>query len=612
MLITIRWPTNHVRQYNCTTYTTFFTHSRMEHEQVISKVQASSAQDAVAVLRAEIIMELQNKQKCSYGSYECTQLSIEGYKYCLKHILSDKNAPFKQCTYIYQSSGKRCHLPAPKGDKKEYGYCSEHALKSTLLRNRQNSKCPSAPSAEHILHSLAHYVKRARSKNVSSSSFMDESERNSQDEIGELKATKCVDPFKDLDASAIHNAQCNEVLDLCSDSESDVEASTCATVWHDANADSSDNESIDSEEEDVLKHANVYTAEEISLLTRDKLVRLQSLYIEQYRYLQYLLKEKRRKYIHSLKREKETCCNIFNQVHDNPKEQRLYKKLKQYNKYHRTYGEEAILSKKLHDLRAKISDGLTVKSSGHSKCIFTEGGVKCVGKSIPMAKHCRKHILEDQSQVLFKSCGKMNGDVECTTPVEAIFDDSTCHLHMDVPPIRSYNQPRNACSLQKESESDADDTIELPPYYAMPKTENVKSELIDYSLTPELPKMETLPSILFEETTESIPSELSDFSKNFEEDKTLDDEDLEINVTSRSVSETFMDQGKSVPDESISDDRQVKGTVLNEKEGNIDVEDQSDEKDNIINENIEDMELTSNQDPKSNDATTNEENMKEI
>lgn len=36
----------------------------------------------------------------------------------------------------------------------------------------------------------------------------------------------------------------------------------------------------------------------------------------------------------------------------------------------------------------------------------------------------------------------MCADIECTTPVEAIFDDATCRLHSDIPPIRSYNQTR--------------------------------------------------------------------------------------------------------------------------------------------------------------------------
>lgn len=42
-------------------------------------------------------------------------------------------------------------------------------------------------------------------------------------------------------------------MDFCSESESDVEPSTLSSVWHDYHADSSDDESIDSEQEDPLK-----------------------------------------------------------------------------------------------------------------------------------------------------------------------------------------------------------------------------------------------------------------------------------------------------------------------------------------------------------------------
>lgn len=56
------------------------------------------------------------------------------------------------------------------------------------------------------------------------------------------------------------------------------------------------------------RHANVYTAEEITSVTRDKLIRLQSLYIEQYKHLQHLLREQRRKYLYALRKEKENCC----------------------------------------------------------------------------------------------------------------------------------------------------------------------------------------------------------------------------------------------------------------------------------------------------------------
>lgn len=50
--------------------------------------------------------------------------------------------------------------------------------------------------------------------------------------------------------------------------------------------------------------------------------------------------------------------SIQNQVRESVKEQRLYKKLKAYNSYHRKSGVEAILSKRLHDLRSKVSSNI--------------------------------------------------------------------------------------------------------------------------------------------------------------------------------------------------------------------------------------------------------------
>lgn len=54
------------------------------------------------------------------------------------------------------------------------------------------------------------------------------------------------------------------------------------------------------------RHAGVYTAEEVALITREKLIRLQSLYIDQFKRLQHLLKEKKRRYLHGRKIEHET------------------------------------------------------------------------------------------------------------------------------------------------------------------------------------------------------------------------------------------------------------------------------------------------------------------
>lgn len=58
-------------------------------------------------------------RKCLYASFECLQPCHEGYSYCLRHILEDPNAPFKQCAFIYNSNGRKCQNPAPKLDKRD-------------------------------------------------------------------------------------------------------------------------------------------------------------------------------------------------------------------------------------------------------------------------------------------------------------------------------------------------------------------------------------------------------------------------------------------------------------------------------------------------------------
>lgn len=67
-------------------------------------------------------------------------------------------------------------------------------------------------------------------------------------------------------------------------SDGDQEPITVDQTWRgdpDSEADS-----IDSDQEDPLKHAGVYTAEEVALIMCEKLIRLQSLYIDQFKRLQ--------------------------------------------------------------------------------------------------------------------------------------------------------------------------------------------------------------------------------------------------------------------------------------------------------------------------------------
>lgn len=83
---------------------------------------AAAAKKAAAALRAQLHQELESKKICAYQPHECSQLTLEGYDYCLRHIMEDKSAPYRQCSFVYNNNGKRCHLPAPKGEKKDHAY----------------------------------------------------------------------------------------------------------------------------------------------------------------------------------------------------------------------------------------------------------------------------------------------------------------------------------------------------------------------------------------------------------------------------------------------------------------------------------------------------------
>lgn len=83
------------------------------------------------------------------------------------------------------------------------------------------------------------------------------------------------------------------------------------------------------------------------------------------------------------------------------------------------------------------------------RCVFSEGGVKCGERIIPSSKYCRKHILEDKRQVLFRACNIEKAGVICKEPVPGIFEDTTCTLHIQLPPQRNY--------AQKKYESDSSD-----------------------------------------------------------------------------------------------------------------------------------------------------------
>ncbi|XP_023246235.1 KAT8 regulatory NSL complex subunit 2 isoform X2 [Copidosoma floridanum] len=397
-------------------------------------------------------------QYCSYTSFECYQPCLEGYAYCARHILEDQKAPFQQCSYIYTigpNNTRPCNNAAAKLDNRDISYCLEHTRKAQIARAKSISKHSLPETPETLLLNLSHYVKP-----VDAHSKKDESEE---------EKVKVLNPFTEIDAYRV-NAKGSEILDYASSSDSDTEPTlvndTVKGTYFD---DDSDKESLNSPEEDPLKHAGLYTAEEVVCIAREKLMRLQTLYIDQFKRLQYTLREKRRKYLHNLKKEKETLCSIHDQPKTTAKEKKIYEKLKALNSYHRRSGVEAILYKKSLERRAQSAEGPAQKPPSAQKCVFTEGGVKCGERTLPSSKYCRKHILKDQNQVLFKACGAKEADMECHEPVPVIFD-TNCVFHSRLPtefklePLQFKEEPKEQAKSNLDMDIDAmGDSQEIDP-----------------------------------------------------------------------------------------------------------------------------------------------------
>ncbi|XP_017008808.2 KAT8 regulatory NSL complex subunit 2 isoform X1 [Drosophila takahashii] len=394
-------------------------------------------------LREQIHSELAKIKYCANPTYECSLMRIEGYDYCIRHILRDPRSNYRQCSHVY-SNGRKCINAVAKYDNKKEQIlttlCFEHNRQTQLQKTHLNvGRIRSrVETNETLLHSLSSHINVEDIKPEITKIEPDD------DEIDVVSPH--VTPFvtQDHRNSIGHVVESSRkrrrILDYASDSSSNDEDPPCLrNTAQDIEFYESDYESIDSEDDDPLKHAGVFTRAEAVRIAETKLIKLQGLYREQISHLQYVLKQRRRKYLHDIRRERELYCSIHDQLKETPHERKLYEQLKALNSYHRRQGMEAVLYKKLKEKRAR--DTLYASKSSNPKCVFTEGGVKCGERTLPCCKHCRKHILEDKRQVLFRACGVERSGVVCQEPVASILEDSSCVLHLTVAPAkRQYIQ----------------------------------------------------------------------------------------------------------------------------------------------------------------------------
>jgi len=326
-----------------------------------------------------------------FSPHLCHGQRLQGYEFCIRHILEDKSAPYKPCAFTAESGGQGCPRAAPRTSRGE-GYCREHSRAVVMARSRAGRKRGGGAN-QALQESLGHY-KRGRIR-----------ERLGEARLGQL------------------------VLAGEKGEESEDEGGRVGDTW--PGDGESEGESVDSEGEESLKHAGVFTGEEVMRTMRDKLIRLQKLYIEQFGRLGHQLREGRRGYLAQLREEREAgLMNITSQ----PREETYYSKLKALTHYHAPAGREALLASRLREKRAVASGnrGSVVPPSPcqHHLTSTTKCG-ECV---VPMTRYCPKHILEQPGQVLYRQCGAITDkdDGPCEVPVPALFQHSSCVFHVKI------------------------------------------------------------------------------------------------------------------------------------------------------------------------------------
>lgn len=218
--------------------------------------QKISIPDNEKALREQLHIEIENRTKaCANPTYECSLTRLDGFEFCMKHILLDDTGrtPYKQCSFLYPN-GHKCTEPAPKhSTKKDIGisnYCFEHSRLSQLNKLRTTiGKCKPVETPETILNDLSKYVK-TDSYNASTSAQRITVHDDGYDVSEAL--TPCVDPMVDVERILPSESQ-RSILDYASDSDPEDDPPNLGNTQRNNELDDSDAESIDSQGDDLLK-----------------------------------------------------------------------------------------------------------------------------------------------------------------------------------------------------------------------------------------------------------------------------------------------------------------------------------------------------------------------
>lgn len=351
---------------------------------------------------------LDGKLLCSYSEKLCKQRRLNGYAFCIRHVLEDKNAPFKQCQFVAKYNGHQCTNPIPFSEERIY--CNSHLQVLGIVPKKNRRKKPCETGENEVNSSSSTCESTLRTDVLTSPCSSNMSSLPPQIFPVRLKKPK-TQPMK---RSYTNIPAIEELRDGRKKWRKDR-----ADLFSIYDINSSDEES--SSEGDEMPWQQMWLSTD-SDLDYDALRRENNCMDADIRTAKISrLSTQLRRQLHQLRRTLRTRW-------------RHHKDL---------VASGSVLVKAIHSNSSACVDSLLENSKRSRKtrakpsrcvrktCAFSQGDVQCDKKAFPYTKFCKDHIMNDSKQVLYAQCtAKWPGGLQCSVPVfDVIHERPLCDEH---------------------------------------------------------------------------------------------------------------------------------------------------------------------------------------
>ncbi|KAF2069461.1 hypothetical protein CYY_009225 [Polysphondylium violaceum] len=386
------------------------------------------------------------KRLCASTKKICSKRPMEGYRYCIKHILEDPRAPFKQCEFISTKSLKQCTNPVSIYET-DPRFCvsHRHIIESTQKRNTELSSGLSPPELDTPKKKILKVLSR---QGLSKGKFYDEykgqlatlreQHKEKQQRLQEIEIQK--------------QQQAAEEEEESNSSSNNNNNNNNNTRHHGISNESNYFSQDPSEDKHLFKPINDNNMElynsfdsdfyfsQSTLLTEEELIQRRKVYIskltllykKQYSRFRERLRILRRHYITSI-------MESNNEIIDKDKEKEIDQEIdKEIDKEIDREIEKEIENKLTSTSKPKTTTSKTTtttttttnKNEIKPKLCFK---TNCTANPVLLSKYCFNHILEDGNQRLFIGCTYQTSvDRRCNYPILKLQIPTLCKEHLEI------------------------------------------------------------------------------------------------------------------------------------------------------------------------------------